>query len=35
MVIVYWAAASRLYGQDPNIDGEIYVALEPDMACPD
>lgn len=35
MVIVYWAAASRLYGQDPNIDGEVYVALEPDMPCPD
>jgi hypothetical protein len=34
MVLVYWAAASSLYGPDPNIDGEIYVALEPDTPCP-
>ena len=33
--IVYWAAASSFYGQDPNINGEIYVALEPDVPCPD
>jgi len=31
---VYWAAASSLDGPDPNIDGEIYVALEPDIPCP-
>jgi hypothetical protein len=34
MVIVYWAAGSSLYGQTPNIDGEPYVALEPDVPCP-
>lgn len=31
---VYWAAASSLDGPDPNINGEPYVALEPDMPCP-
>jgi hypothetical protein len=34
-VIVHWAALSNLWGQGPNIDGEIYVALEPDVPCPD
>lgn len=34
MVVAYWAAGSHLYGQTPNIEGELYVALEPDMPCP-
>lgn len=33
--VVYWAAGSSLYGPDPNLNGEPYVALEPDMPCPD
>lgn len=33
--IVYFAVGSALYGPDPNINGEIYVALEPDNPCPD
>lgn len=32
--IVYWAASSGLVGPDPTIDGETYVALEPDVPCP-
>jgi len=32
--IVYWAAATSLDGPDPNINGEIYVALEPEIPCP-
>jgi hypothetical protein len=35
VAIVYWAAASSLSGPDPNINGEIYVAFEPDEPCPD
>lgn len=35
MVVVYWAAGSSLYGQTPNIEGELYVALEPDVPCPE
>ena len=35
MVVVYWSAGSSLYGQTPNINGEPYVALEPDVPCPD
>jgi hypothetical protein len=33
--LVYFAVGSSLHGPDPNIDGEIYVALEPDMPCPE
>ena len=33
--VVYFAVGSNLYGQQPNIDGEPYVALEPDTPCPD
>jgi hypothetical protein len=33
--IAYFAVGSTLYGPDPNINGEIYVSLEPDMPCPD
>ena len=32
---VYFAVGSNLYDQEPTIDGEPYVALEPDMRCPD
>lgn len=32
---VYFAVGSNLYDQEPTIDGEPYVALEPDMPCPD
>jgi hypothetical protein len=31
---VYFAVGSNLYDQEPTIDGEPYVALEPDVACP-
>jgi hypothetical protein len=31
---VYFAVGSNLYDQEPNIDGEPYVALEPDLPCP-
>ncbi len=34
IAIVYFAVGSTLDGPDPNIDGEIYVALEPDQPCP-
>jgi hypothetical protein len=30
----YFAVASGFYDKDPNINGEIYVALEPDRPCP-
>jgi hypothetical protein len=35
IAVVYFAVGSTLDGPDPNIDGEIYVALEPDVPCPD
>lgn len=35
IAVVYFAVGSTLDGPDPNINGEIYVALEPDMPCPD
>ena len=35
IAVAYFAAGSNLDGQRPNIDGEPYVALEPDMPCPD
>ena len=33
IAVVYFAVGSNLYDQGPNIDGEIYVALDPDMTC--
>lgn len=35
VAVVYFAVGSNLDGQYPNIDGEPYVALEPDMPCPE
>lgn len=35
IALVYFAAGSTIDGPDPNINGEIYVALKPDMPCPD
>jgi hypothetical protein len=35
IAVVYLAVGSALYDQTPNINGEPYVALEPDMPCPD
>ncbi|MCX4239656.1 hypothetical protein [Paraliomyxa miuraensis] len=32
---VYFVVGSNLFDQRPNIDGEPYVALEPDMPCPE
>jgi hypothetical protein len=34
IAVVYFAAGSTLYGPDPNINGETYVAIEPDEPCP-
>jgi hypothetical protein len=35
IVIVYFAIGSDLIGPTPNINGGPYVALEPDMPCPE
>lgn len=35
IAVAYFAVGSNLDGQRPNIDGEPYVALEPDVPCPD
>jgi hypothetical protein len=35
IAVVYFAAVSKLYGPDPSINGEPYVAFEPDEPCPD
>lgn len=35
IALAYFAAGSNLDGQYPSIDGEPYVALEPDVPCPD
>jgi hypothetical protein len=34
IALVYFAVGSTFDGPDPNINGEIYVALEPDVPCP-
>jgi hypothetical protein len=33
IALVYFAIFEALYDKPPNIDGEIYVALEPDRPC--
>ena len=33
--VAYFGVVSNIYGQRPNIEGEPYVALEPDVPCPD
>lgn len=33
IALVYFAIFETLYGHPPNINGEIYVALEPDRPC--
>ena len=33
IAVVYLAIFETLYGNPPNFDGEIYVALEPDRPC--
>lgn len=35
IAVVYFAVGGNLYDEGPSINGEIYVALEPDMPCPD
>ena len=35
IAVAYFGVGSNIYGQRPNIDGEPYVALEPDVPCPD
>lgn len=33
IALVYFAIFEGLYDKPPNIDGEVYVALEPDRPC--
>jgi len=35
IAVVYFAVGGNLYDEGPNINGEVYVALEPDMPCPE
>ena len=32
-LVYFFAIFEALYDKPPNIDGEIYVALEPDRPC--